>query len=222
MVLIKKKMAKTKIKLSVLGLDGKKGKEIELPETIFGAKVNTVLIAQAIRVYLSNQRTAKASTKTRSEVRGSGKKIWRQKGTGRARHGDKYAPIFVGGGIAHGPKGDQNFKAKLTKKMKKAALFGALTGKLQDKEVLVVNGLKGVKPKTKEAVKILNKGLGVLNKKCLIILPESWENTLRSFRNIPLVKLTSFDKLNTYSILNHNQLIFAQETIEKLNKEAKK
>jgi len=219
---MKKKMAKKSLKLPILDLSGKKGDEIVLPEGVFGVEVNPQLIAQAIRVYLTNQRKAFPKAKTRSEIRGSRKKIWRQKGTGRARHGDKYAPIFVGGGVAHGPKGNQNFRIKLAKKMKKKALYGAISEKLTDKQILVVSGLKDIEPKTKVAAKALKSGLKLDGKKCLIITPEKWENVLRSFRNIPSIKLSSFDLLNTYLILNHEYLIFAQETIEKITKEAKK
>jgi len=215
-------MAKKSLKLPVLDLSGKKKKEIILPERVFGLSASPQLIAQAVRVFLTNQRKAFPKAKTRSEIRGSRKKIWRQKGTGRARHGDQYAPIFVGGGVAHGPKGNQNFRIKLTKKMKRKALCGAISNKLAAKQILVVSGLKDIKPKTKLAAKVLTSGLKIGNRKCLIITPEKWKNTLRGFRNIPSVKLSSFDLLNTYLILNHEYLIFAQETIEKIAKEAEK
>ena len=130
--------------VTIYNVKGQSAGKVRLPKEIFGAKINRILMAEAVRIYLGNQRRAKAKTKDRSEVRGSRRKIWRQKGTGRARHGDRYAPIFVGGGRAHGPTGQENFRAKLTKKMKKAALFSALTTKQKQGEVLVVKTSPGL------------------------------------------------------------------------------
>ena len=220
----KKKTSKKPIEWPVFDLTGKEKGKLLLPEEIFGAKINPVLMAQAVRVYLSNQRQGSAKTKTRAEVRGSGRKIWSQKGTGRARHGDRYAPIFVGGGIAHGPRGNQNYRLKLPQKMRWAALRSALTAKLKKKEIILIDDLKKIEPKTKKAEEILVKVLkNKLNqrKKYLLVLPEKWEKTLRAFRNLPFLDFSPATSLNTYVVLRYDYLIFAPEAINRLAEERK-
>lgn len=197
---------------------GRKSGQISLPKEIFAASINEQLMAQAVRVYLANQRKSGAKTKTRGEVKGSRRKIWRQKGTGRARHGDKYAPIFVGGGRAHGPTGKENYKLKMSKKMKRKALFSALTSKLKDKELIVVKDLVKAEPKTKEMAKIMA-SLPLKNKKkILLVLPEVLDNVIRAGRNLVDVDLAQANQLNSYQILNHDQLVFMKESVEKLKK----
>lgn len=208
------------IKIDVLNTKGEKVSKFSLPEFIFNAKINSSLVAQAVRIYLSNQRQASAKAKTRSEVNASGKKIYRQKGTGRARHGDRAAPIFVKGGKAHGPTGGQNYKLKLSKKMKKLALFSALTSKLKDKEIIVITGLEKIEPKTKKLVKII-KNLQLDNGSLLkiaIVLPEIKENVIKAGRNIQGLNLLLANTLNTYQVLNAGKLIFMKESIDTLNK----
>lgn len=201
-------------KVNVLAISGKKVGTIELPKEIFGTEVNKDLIAQAVRVYLANQRKARPKTKRRSEVVGSRRKIWRQKGTGRARHGDRYAPIFVGGGVAHGPTGRENWKLKLSKKMRRKALFSALTTKLKEGEIIVVTGLEKVEPKTKKMAEILEKL--AQKRKLTIILPGKIENVIRAAGNIERVNLVQASLLNTYEALNGGTLIFMKDSIEKL------
>jgi large subunit ribosomal protein L4 len=201
-------------KVNVLSIQGKKIGTVELPKEIFSVKINEDLMAQAVRVYLSNQRKSGAKTKKRSEIRGSRRKIWRQKGTGRARHGDRYAPIFVGGGVAHGPTGQENWKRKLTKKMRRSALFSALTSKLKADEVLVVKGLEKVEPKTKKMAQVLKKL--VQKKKLTLILPEKTESVIRGARNIEGVNLAQARLLNTYGVLNGGTLVLMKESIDKL------
>ena len=202
---------------------------MSLPKEIFDAKVNEILMAQAIKVYLSNQRQAPAKSKRRGEITASGRKIYKQKGTGRARHGDRKAPIFVKGAKAHGPTGEQNYKLKLNKKMKKRALFSALTSKLKDKEIIIVSGLEKIEPKTKAITKIISniknqisktpirqtQGRHIKNKKIkmTIVLPEIIENVIRAGRNIPNMNLRQAKQLNTYKVLNGGQLIFMKESI---------
>ena len=134
MVETKKVEKKSKLSLSVYGIDGKEQKTIELPKDVFAATENKSLLAQAVRVYLVNQRQGNVKVKTRSEVIGSTRKIYRQKGTGKARHGAIKAPIFVGGGVAHGPK-QKEYNLKFNKKEKKLALYGALSSKLKEKKI---------------------------------------------------------------------------------------
>ena len=202
-------------KVGLLTIGGLKSGSVDLPKEIFGVKINQPLMAQAIRVYLANQRRAKAKTKTRGEVRGSGRKIWRQKGTGRARHGDRYAPIFVGGGRAHGPRGVENYQLKMSKRMKRAALFSALTSKFKAGEILVVKGLVKVKPKTKPMAKILADKLKIEGK-ILLVLPEKIENLMRAVRNIKGVSLAQASLLNTYQVLKSEKIILTPESVDKL------
>lgn len=201
-------------KINVYTITGKKSGQVTLPREIFAAKINSQLMAQAVRVYLSNQRKAHPKVKTRGEVAGSGRKIWRQKGTGRARHGDRYAPIFVGGGVAHGPTGRENYQLKMSRRMRQQALFSALTSKFKDGEIVVVQGLAKIEPKTKKMIKIL-KTLGQ-DQKLTIILPGIVENVTRAARNIKGVNLTKANLLNTYEVLNGGKLIFMKESIDKL------
>lgn len=204
---------------TVYDTKGKKISTVRLPDEIFKAKINQPLMAQAIKVYLSNQRQAPAKAKTRGEVKLSGRKIYRQKGTGRARHGDRKAPIFVKGGKAHGPTGKQNYKRKMSKKMKRLALFSALTTKLKDKEIIVIDGLEKIEPKTKKMVAIIN-NLKLKTKdkkqklKIIFVLPQVLKNIIRAGRNITGVKLVQAKLLNTYEVLNAGKLIFMRESIK--------
>lgn len=214
-------------RIDVYDTKGKKTGKIQLPKEIFGAKINEQLMTQAVRVYLANQRRAGAKTKTRGEVIGSGRKIYRQKGTGRARHGDRYAPIFVGGGRAHGPTGRENWQLKIAKKMKRRALFSALTSKLKEKNLIIIEGLEKIKPKTKIMTKVLaiitNRRLGNAKaqkekktQKILLVLPEKIENVIRAAKNIAGVKLTQANLLNAYEVLNGGKLIVTKDSIKVL------
>ena len=210
------------VKIDVFDIKGTITGKISLPEEIFGAKVNEKLVAQAVRVYLANQRQGNASIKTRGEVRGSRRKIWRQKGTGRARHGDKYAPIFVGGGIAHGPR-PKDFSLKMPKKMKRRALFGTLTSKLKEKQLLVVSGLEKIRPKTKEMLKMsenlkLKTKNNKLKVKTLLIVPKKAKNVILAGRNLENLAFCQADLLNPYQVLNAKKLILMKEAIQVLKK----
>lgn len=198
--------------IDVYSTTGRKLKKISLPKKIFKSKVNNSLMAQAVRIYLANQRQTQAKTKRRGEITGSTRKIYRQKGTGRARHGNRKPGIFVKGAKAHGPTGEQNYKLKLSKKMKKLALFSALTSKLKDKEMIIVSGLEKVKPKTRAMIAIIAK-LKAQSSKLTIILPEVLDNVIRAGRNIPRVKLIQARQLNTYKALNGGKLVFMKESI---------
>jgi large subunit ribosomal protein L4 len=207
--------------IDVYNTKGKKTGKIQLPKEIFGAEINQALMTQAVRVYLANQRKAKAKTKRRGEIKGSTRKIYRQKGTGRARHGDRYAPIFVGGGIAHGPTGKENFKLKMPKKMRRKALFSALTNKLKEKAVVVVDGLEKIKPKTNEMIKIMeNLKIEVKNRKLKekisLVLAEPLENVSQATKNIAGLNLNRANLLNTYAVLNAGKMVFTKQGIKKL------
>src|SRR5579872_7102950 len=169
------KVVKAQATLSVALFDvaGREKGTVKLPEGVFGGKINKPLMAQAVRVYLANQRMGAAVTQTRGQVDGSTRKIYRQKGTGRARHGGIRAPIFVGGGTAHGPK-PQDHSLTMSKKMKRASLFSALTVKLKDNEITFAKGLDQLEAKTKVMAKALQSISS--SKKILFVLPKTQEN----------------------------------------------
>ncbi len=203
-------------------IKGTKSGKVSLPNEIFKVEVNKALMSQAVRVYLSNQRKAYAKSKTRSEVNLTKAKWFRQKGTGRARHGAKSAHIFVGGGIAHGPKGIENFKLKLSKILKRKALFSSLSQKLVEKKILVIKDFKKLEPKTKNMAEVLKK-LKLDNQKVVLVLPKDFKEAKRASKNIKNLNLLQADLLSTYQILNAQNILFAQESIEELkNKYLKK
>lgn len=198
---------------------GRAAGEMQLPKEIFGAEVNKNLIAQAIRVYLANQRLGTASTKSRGEITASTRKIWRQKGTGRARHGALSAPLFVGGGVAHGPK-PKDYSLKLPKKMKKIALICALSSKLNDGQIKVLTGFEKIEPKTK----IMNaaiKSLDLERKKILLVTPATsteLPDLYKAARNIEGVKILPAQMLNTYEVLDNVSIFLMKASIEILKK----
>lgn len=209
------------IKTNVYDSSGKVTGKISLPEKVFAAKENPILMAQAVRVYLSNQRKARAKAKTRGEVNLTKAKWFRQKGTGRARHGARSAPIFRGGGVAHGPTGQQNWGKSLPEKMRKQALVSALTSKLKGNQIIVVKGLEKLEGKTKEMSKMLEALLGkkkAQTKKILMVLPGKMDNVLRAGRNIPGLKIQPVSSLNTYEVLNGGTIFLSQETIDYFKK----
>ncbi|RJQ25876.1 50S ribosomal protein L4 [Candidatus Parcubacteria bacterium] len=208
------------VKIDVYGRDGKVVGSVNLPKEIFDAKVNNSLMAQAVRVYLTNQRSGTAHTKTRGEVKGSTRKIYRQKGTGRARHGAITAPIFVGGGIAFGPR-KRDISLALPKKMRRKALFSALTLKFKSKSVKILEELDNIDSKTKNMQNIL-KSLNLLNKKgkadkVLFVSSKNKENVERAIRNIGGISLKQAKDINTYSILNSKNIVFMKNSIETLS-----
>ncbi len=190
------------------------GKEslVTVSDALFGAPVNKVLLAQAIRVYLSNARQGTSKVKTRSEVNLTKRKMYKQKGTGNARHGAQSAPIFVGGGVAHGPKGIENWNLSLSRTMKLKALICALSA--QAKSVKVCAELTSLTGKTKEAVKLLASELG--NKKVLIVLADRNELVERSIANIPNVLLSTAALVNAHDISAVASIIFEPKALELL------
>lgn len=209
-----------KLNLSVALFDntGKAKGTVKLPEAVFGGKINPVLMAQAVRVYLANQRMGAAVTKTRGEVDGSTRKIYRQKGTGRARHGGIRAPLFVGGGIAHGPK-KKDYSLDLPVKMRKAAVVSALSSMARNGKVVVVAGMETLK-KTKQAAAALQ-GMGLEAKKTLVVTPGYQEAVLKAVRNIDRAKVAGSNMLTTYDVLNGGTVIVMQEALETLEKQYK-
>lgn len=195
---------------------GKTAGKITLPEAVFGVPWNADLVHEVVRLMNSNSRTPIAHTKTRGEVRGGGKKPWKQKGTGRARHGSTRSPIWVGGGIAHGPRNDKNFSRKINKKVKTKALHMILSRKLKDGEILFIDTLSLNTPKTADAKKIIAalsriKGYEKLTTKAhntaIIALDKKVGAVVKSFRNFGNISVEEFRNVNPVSILNHSYLI---------------
>lgn len=193
-------------------LKGTKLKETALPATLFEAKVKPAVLAQAVRVYLSNLRKAPAKTKTRGEVEGSTRKIFRQKGTGRARHGSVRAPIFVGGGIAHGPSGQQHYRLELSRPLKRLALTGALSAKKVD----ILSGALEATGKTKQIAQLVKKLY--LNAKVLLVNSSKEEKLSLAARNVEGLTRATAEGLNAYIILKHKNVLFTKQALEELEK----
>lgn len=202
-----------KMHISIYNLQGEIVKEMALPKTIFSIKTPLALIAQYVRVYLNNQRQGNASSKTRAEVQGTTKKVYKQKGTGRARHGSMKAPIFKGGGVVGGPL-PKEYSLKMNKKQKRIALFHSLTAQLNDKNIIALEdeALK-IKVSTNKMFQFLNK-VTKQGEKILVIIPKSENNNLLlSLRNIANVSTSYVHNLNPYMILTTNKIIFLEKSI---------
>lgn len=204
--------------LPVYNLEGEEISSLSLPKEIFKFKVNDKLLSQAVRVYLANQRQGTASTKDRGEVSGSTRKIYRQKGTGRARHGSIKAPIFVGGGIVGGPK-PRDYSLKINKKQKKQALFGSLSLQFRNNNILIFSDkvLKSDNLKTKLAFYLLKK-LKIDNKKVLFVFPDIKNNFYLSLRNIPKVSFVNSKSINFYEVLRNQKIVFFESSLEEIKK----
>ena len=200
------------LKVDVLDMKGKKVKDIELNENVFGVDVNDIVVHTALVNYLANQRQGTGSTKTRAEVRGGGRKPWRQKGTGRARQGSIRAPQWIKGGIALGPK-PRSYKYAIPKKMRQLALKSVLTSKVQEGNLVVVDKLELNEIKTKDMVKVLN---NLNTKKALIVLSEKNLNVQASARNIENVKTTLVNTINVFDLLKYDNLVVTEDAIKKL------
>ena len=193
-----------------------KAETIDLPEKVFAAKWRADLVHQVVEGMRSNKRAGTADTKDRGEVRGGGKKPWKQKGTGRARHGSSRSPIWVGGGVTHGPLAEKNYKRKIGKKMRAQALFSVLSKKIKDNEIIFVDSLSMGDIKTKEAVEVVKNVAKVLGSKNLVnskkprILTAIFgrnEKIEKSFRNLPQLALVFVKNLNPLDVLNHKYLL---------------
>jgi len=197
------------LSVSVVDAAGKAGGTVALTPELFGAKVNKELLAQSVRVYLANQREGGARSKTRGMVEGSSRKIYRQKGTGRARHGSIRAHIFVGGGVVFGPVG-RDYHLTMTKQMKRGALVSALSAKKDD--VIVIDGLEAVEAKTKQVAKSLT--LAGATDKVLLVLPTGATGLARAARNIASVNLIGAKELHPYALVTHKKIVFTKKSLE--------
>ena len=200
-------------KLNVVDVNGKKVGDITLSDEIFGIEPNEFAVQAVVKNYLANQRQGTQSAKTRAEVRGGGRKPFRQKGTGRHRQGSSTDPTQVGGGVVFAPK-PRDYRYSLNKKLKKLALKSALSAKVADKELIVVDEFKFTEPKTKEMVKVLENIKA--DKKALIVMDEKDDNVVRSAHNIPGVRTALVSTMNVYEIVNHYTLVLTKAAAKKI------
>lgn len=204
-------------KLPVFDQKGTKLTPMTVSDLIFAVKVNQPLMDQASKVYLSNQRRSLAKAKRRGQVLVTKAKVWQQKGTGRARHGSRNAPIFVGGGQAHGPTGEQNYKRTLSAPMKRQSLFSALTFKLKNDSIMVVDKLDTLKPKTAIFGKLFSK-ITKDTEPVLLLIDKSEGAIRRPTRNLGSVTPLTVTNLNTYQTLTAGKLIFTKTAVKSLAK----
>tara|TARA_Y100001970_G_C14172399_1_gene824905 strand:+ start:295 stop:915 length:621 start_codon:yes stop_codon:yes gene_type:complete len=204
------------MKIDKINIDGKKN-SIEVLDKIFSAKINNQLVSNVIYKINANYKGRKAKTKQRNEISGSTAKIWAQKGTGNARHSSRKAPIFVGGGVAHGPKGESNYKIrKLNKSEKKHSLASLITEKKINNNVIIFSDFSSKINKTKEMNSILVK-FGIFNG--LIVLDKkSKENVYKALRNIPNIKTTTANHFSAYDIVKYKKLVFTESSVKELEK----
>ena len=200
-------------KVALYDITGSQVGDIELNDAVFGVEINNHVMYEAVKNYLANQRQGTQSAKTRAEVRGGGRKPWRQKGTGHARQGSIRAPQWKGGGVVFAPK-PRDYSYSIPKKVKRLALKSALSSKVQDKEIIVVDKLELEQPKTKEMVKVL-KNLNSA-KKTLVVIPERDEAVVRAAANIPGVKTAYVNTINVYDILNCDSFLITKEAVNKV------
>lgn len=200
-------------KVTMYNISGDQVGEIELNDDIFGIEINENAMYEVVKNQLANKRQGTQSTKTRAEVRGGGRKPWRQKGTGRARVGSIRSPLWVGGGVTFAPK-PRDYSYRLPKKIRKLAMKSALTSKVNNDEIVVLDGLNISAPKTKEMINILSN----LNadKKALIVMDGRDDTVIKSARNIPGVKTTSVNTLNVYDILKYDKFIITKDAVQKV------
>ncbi len=204
------------MKIDKFNIDGKK-ESIEVMDKIFSAKINKKLISGVLYKINANYKGRKAKTKQKNEIIGSTSKIYAQKGTGNARHASRKAPIFVGGGIAHGPKGEKNYKIrKLNKNEKKMSVASLLSDKKKSSNLIVISDFKNEIKKTKEMNKILNKFEA--NNSLIILDKNSKEKVFKSLRNLPNVKTTDINHFSAFDIIKFKKVIFTETSVKELEK----
>ena len=201
--------------ISVLNIKGEKVKDITLNETVFGIEPNDAVLYDAITLTRNNERQASANTKTRSEVSGGGRKPWKQKGTGRARQGSTRAPHWYHGGVVFGPTPDRNYTRKMNKKERKLALKSALSYKLIDSEMIVLDAFNLESKKTKEAIQILT-NLKVNNEKTLIVVDKLDENLVLATRNLANVILLESNEINTLDVVSADRMLITENAIKQI------
>ncbi|AFS79265.1 50S ribosomal protein L4 [Gottschalkia acidurici 9a] len=200
-------------KVALYNVTGEQVGDIELNDSIFGVEVNQHVLYEVVKNQLANKRQGTQSVKTRAEVRGGGRKPWRQKGTGRARQGSTRAPQWVGGGVVFAPK-PRDYSYKVPKKVRRLAMKSALSSKVANNEIIVLDELVLNAPKTKEMTSIL-KNINSA-KKVLIVTADKDENVVKSANNIPGVETTLVSTLNVYDILKHDSFIITKDAVKKV------
>ncbi|HEX4104298.1 MAG TPA: 50S ribosomal protein L4 [Candidatus Paceibacterota bacterium] len=211
----------------VYNLNNQKVGTVELPENVFGAKWNEPLVKQVLEAQNANARTPWAHTKTRGEVRGGGKKPWRQKGTGRARHGSIRSPLWIGGGKAHGPRNERDYSQKVNKKMKRVALFAVLSRKAKDGELKIFENFVLAAPKTKVLASTLRALLSMNAKKTekrydvLFVAEAGNKNLARASANLQKTKALDATSLNVEDVLNHKNLFIEKDAVATIAKHYK-
>ena len=200
-------------KVALYNIEGSKIGDIELKDEIFAVEISNAALHMTVKNFLANQRQGTQSTKTRTEVRGGGAKPWKQKGTGRARQGSIRAPQWKGGGVALGPK-PRDYRYSLNKKIRRLALKSALTSKVNEEQIFVVDSLALPQIKTKEFVKVLNNFN--IDKKAFFVTGVKEDNLVASANNVPGIKTAIVDTINTYDILTHDILVIEKSAVIKL------
>ena len=200
-------------KVDILNIKGENVGSLELNETLFNTEISEHSVYEVVKNQLANKRQGTQSAKTRSEVRGGGRKPFRQKGTGRARQGSIRAPHYTGGGVVFAPK-PRDYSYKVPKKLRRKALYSVLTSKVVDGELIVLDDLKLANNKTKEAAAVLN--AVDAGKKAYVVTAENDTNVYRSFRNIEGVDVASASLINVYDLVRHNKLVITKDAIAKL------
>lgn len=202
-------------KIEILNLNGDKVKDGKLNDNIWKIVPNDAVLHNAIVLNMANMRQGTASTKTRSEVRGGGRKPWRQKGTGNARQGSIRATQWRGGGIVFGPNPNRNYTKKMNKKERRLALLSALSYKVSDKELIVIDSLEFATSKTKEMVNLLT-NLKIENNKVLVVVSELTENVCLSARNLANVKVVTYEEVNAFDVVSADNMLITSDALNKL------
>jgi len=200
-------------KVALYDMNGARIGDVELNDSVFGIEPNEVVLYYYVKMQMANGRVGTASTKTRAEVRGGGRKPWRQKGTGRARVGSLRSPIWTGGGVTFGPK-PRDYSYKLPKKVRRLAMKSALSSKVKNNNIIVVDQIKFEEPKTKLMVKTLE-SLNV-GRKTLLVTADGDPNVAKSARNIPGVKPIKVDFINVYDLLKYETLLITKDAVDRL------
>ena len=198
--------------VSVYNIEGKEVGKIDLSDAVFGVEVNEHLVHMAVVSQLANNRQGTQKAKTRSEVSGGGRKPWRQKGTGHARQGSTRSPQWTGGGVVFAPQ-PRDYSFKMNKKEKRAALCSALSSKVAESQIIVLDEFKLDEIKTKKFVEVMN---NLKASKALVVLEGENKNVVLSGRNIPTVKVTATNEINTYDVLKYETLVVTKAAVEKL------
>ncbi|ERJ83092.1 50S ribosomal protein L4 [Peptostreptococcaceae bacterium oral taxon 113 str. W5053] len=200
-------------KVNVLNMSGAVVEELELNDNVFGIEINEHVVYETVKNQLANKRQGTQSTKTRAEVRGGGKKPYRQKGTGRARQGSRRSPQFTGGGVVFAPK-PRDYSYTLPKKVKRLAMKSVLSGKVVDSELIVLDQLTMEDYSTKKAVEILSNIKA--EKKALIIVNDNNDKVKKSFANIPFVATLPVGEINVYDILKYDSLVLTKDVVKRI------